>query len=254
VYVQFALHVPTHFPLHAVPLAVDPSHVPVHVPAQVPSQWTFGCVAVTSHSPVHSAEHDPWQVAATVAEPSHVALAWQLPLHSTLKSPGLQLTVTSGGVQLAVPVHCASQLASRLASTWQPPPVVERKQEACTLWPAARMPWIFVDAWLHASVTWASSPDFAVHVSVTPRSVSIALHALKIDVSIADTSVSKSDAAVRNCLVVPSTLTVAIDADPPANSLHDVSLVTLLTLLQPAESESAATAPARTRPEARRTT
>jgi hypothetical protein len=43
--------------------------VPVHVPEQVPWQLTVPAVGGV-HVPLQSASHEPWQFAATVAEPS----------------------------------------------------------------------------------------------------------------------------------------------------------------------------------------
>ena len=54
-----------------------------------------------------------------VTLPSHVAPALQVPEHWTESSPGWQLAVTEGGVQLALPLQLASQLACAFTSTVQ---------------------------------------------------------------------------------------------------------------------------------------
>lgn len=82
------LHVPEHIALLTIiPVPPIALQVPVHMPSQVPSQWTVGAVPGV-HVPVQSAWHEPWQLAATATDPSHVAIALQVPLHCTLRSPG----------------------------------------------------------------------------------------------------------------------------------------------------------------------
>jgi hypothetical protein len=178
VYVQLPLQRPLHLPAQVVPFAGALSHCPVHMPAHDPSQWTVGCVAETSHSPLQSAEHDPVQFAAKVALPSQTAFTAHEPPHTTLRSPGSQDTVTSGGVQLVLPVHVASQFASASAATWQPPPVTLTLQMTCAPASAARIAVILFCAWAHASWVRASSVLNALQVSVTLRSLSMDLQAL----------------------------------------------------------------------------
>jgi hypothetical protein len=113
-----ASHLPLHVPLQAPvlgipvpPLAVQvPLQLPMHVPLQsiVPA---IGGVQV----PVQSASHEPWHWAWTLAEPSQVAPTMHIPLHWPLSDPGSHVAVTLGAVQLAMPLHEASQLASTLA-------------------------------------------------------------------------------------------------------------------------------------------
>jgi len=106
---------------------------------------------------VHSAEHDPVHCACTVADPSQVAFTLHVPPHVTESSPGSQATVTSGGVQLALPLQLASHDASAFTSTVQPPPVTLRPQETLAVTPASsvelRAAVIAAEAALHAAFT-----------------------------------------------------------------------------------------------------
>jgi hypothetical protein len=98
------LQVPAHIPVLGMPVPPDAVHVPLQLPMHVPLHVMLppeGGVQL----PVQSAEHEPWHMAATVAEPSHVALALHVPLQLPLSSPGVHDTVTSGGVHIAEPLH-----------------------------------------------------------------------------------------------------------------------------------------------------
>src|ERR1019366_5839646 len=84
-------------------------------------------------------------------------------------------------------------------STSQCPADTASVHSACAL--AVRMPLILVDAWVQASVSSTSralpSVGFlAVHVSATPRSVSMAMHAFRTPVSISPATLTRfADAA-----------------------------------------------------------
>jgi hypothetical protein len=64
--VQFPVQVPWHVPLQVAPFTCVvpalPTHEPVQFPPHVPAHWIVGAVALTSHSPLHSAEQEPWQL------------------------------------------------------------------------------------------------------------------------------------------------------------------------------------------------
>src|SRR6185437_11471228 len=110
--------------------------------------------------------------------------ALQVPLHWTESSPGWQATVMSGGVQFAMALQLPSQLASTFASTVHWPPEIERPQLTCAEAPGASAAWMAVLAWLHASLTSLSLLEaMAVHVSVTPRSVSMPMQAWRTESS-----------------------------------------------------------------------
>ena len=94
-----------------------------------------------------------------------------------------------------------------MASTVQWPLETASAHWALTL--AVRTALIFVDAWLHASVSSASGAlpsvgAMAVHVSVTPRSLSIAMHAFRTLVSRPCATVTRFAEAVKNAFVSPS--------------------------------------------------
>jgi hypothetical protein len=181
---QAASHCPTQVPLHDAPaeppVVAAPSQVPTQWPMQVPLHCAMA-VAVPSHSPEHCAEQEPWHCASTEAEPSHVAMAMHVPEHWTESSPGSQLAVTSGGVQLALPVHDAWQLASADALTVHSPPEIESPQPASAEPSASSTALICAVAWLQASVVWASMPDFADQVSVAPSLLAMSAHDAKTD-------------------------------------------------------------------------
>jgi hypothetical protein len=54
-----------------------------------------------------------------VTDPSQVALALHIPSHSPESWPGMHWTVTSGGVQFAIPLQDPSHEACTEASTVQ---------------------------------------------------------------------------------------------------------------------------------------
>ncbi len=187
---QFASQVPLHVPAQAALLTlVVPAlatHEPVQFPEQVPWHWMEGAVpGVASHSPVHSAEHEPVHSAWTVAEPSHVAPTLHVPWHETESSPGSQLAVTDGGVQLALPLQLPSQLAWAFTSTVQPPPVMLSPHETLAETPASsvlplRIAEIALAAALQAAV--GSEPP-SLAGTVPPRSVTMFEHAVKTEPS-----------------------------------------------------------------------
>ena len=101
---QLPLQVPAHIPVLGIAVPPEAVHVPLQLPMHVPSQWTVGAMPGV-HVPVQSAWQEPWHCACTVADPSQVALALHIASHSPESSPGMQATVTSGGVQFAMPLH-----------------------------------------------------------------------------------------------------------------------------------------------------
>src|SRR6202041_3545060 len=127
--------------------------------------WTVAD-AVPSHSPEHSAEQEPWQFAAAMTEPSHVALTLHVPAHCTESDPGAQSAVTSGAVQLALPVQFAWHMASADALTVHSPPEIESPHSPWAVTPPSplRAAVIAFEAWVQASVVCLSSVDIAVHV------------------------------------------------------------------------------------------
>jgi hypothetical protein len=87
VIMQAASHLPLQVPLHipvlgmpVPPIAVQvPLQLPMHVPVQSIEPPVGGV-----HIPVQSASQEPWHIAETVAEPSHVAFAMHIPLQLPL--------------------------------------------------------------------------------------------------------------------------------------------------------------------------
>ena len=116
---HFASHVPLHVPMQAALLTIVvpalATQEPVQLPLQVPAHWTEGADAVASHSPLQEAEQEPWQLTAALTEPWHVPV--HMAEHVPVMSPGWQLAVTEGGVQLALPLQLPWQLASALTLT-----------------------------------------------------------------------------------------------------------------------------------------
>ena len=81
------------------------------------AHWIEGAVALTSHSPLQFAVHEPEQFrTGAVTEPWHVPV--QLAEHVPERSAGVQLAVTEGGVQLALPLQLPSQVTCALALSW----------------------------------------------------------------------------------------------------------------------------------------
>jgi hypothetical protein len=145
--------------------------------------------------------------------PSHVPvqLAEQVPESSA----GVQLTVTSGGVQLPLALQFPSQLASTSTLTEQPPPEMLSPHDALAETPAssvsARTAVIPAEAALHAAVTWSSSdPPGDVNVAwVTPaaeRSFAMPVHAVKTDFSISLWMLPSDVTADANAFASPSPL------------------------------------------------
>jgi hypothetical protein len=103
------------------------TQVPLHVAPHVPAHCTVGALAVTSHSPLQSAEQEPVQFATGAwTEPWHVPV--QEPEQVPWSWPVVHVG-TVGGVQLALALQLASQLASALTLTAQPPPEMLSPQE-----------------------------------------------------------------------------------------------------------------------------
>jgi hypothetical protein len=252
--VHAASHLPVHVPLHMPPLWLVPLHWPLQLPMQVPSQSIEPALGGV-HVPVHSAEHEPWQLACAVTDPSHVAIAMHMPLHWPVSSPGLQRAVTLPGWQEPDALHVPSQLTCALALTVHWPPEIDSPHAAEAPASPLRPAEIALAAWLQASVTSASSEPpasgpFAVHVSVTIRSESMPMHAESTSPSIVCAMVTSSEAAVTNALVLPSIDRLATDDAPPLNSLHpDARPWALLNALQPPLPRAIAPmAPAITKP------
>jgi hypothetical protein len=225
VIMQAASHFPLHVPVHIPVLGMPVPPIAVHVPLQLPMHWPVQSMDPPVggvHVPEQSASQEPVHMAWTVAEPSHVALALHIPLHWPLSEPGSHDAVTLGGVQLAIPLHEASQLASTLALAWHPPPVIESPH--CADAPASpeRAAEIAIEAWLHASLTSLSSEPpasgpIADHVSVTIRSVSMPTQAVRTLPSSICPWLTTSALAVTNAPASPERLSDEID---PGNWLH----------------------------------
>src|SRR5262249_29980389 len=100
-------------------------------------------------------------------------------------------------------------------------------------------------AWLQASVTCASVPVLADHVSVTPMSLSIAMQALRTEVSTWPASLTMSDADVTKALVSASIDRLATDCEPPLNSSQPLAASEIVfTALHPPEPTAVATSAA----------
>jgi hypothetical protein len=219
------LHVPMHIPVLIMavpPLAVQ---VPVQLPMHVPWQFTLGAVPGVQ-VPVQSASHEPVHCAWTLAEPSHVAPAMHMPLQLPLRSPGEQAAVTIGGVQLPLALHWPSHIASTSALTLHWPPDIDSPHESDAPASPLRIAEIAIDAWLQASVSSASVEPpidigpFAVHVSVTIRSLSMLMHAVRTEVSIVVAMVWRSAPAWTNACTSPPSESMPTD---PGNSLHPIA-------------------------------
>src|SRR5579883_1950800 len=106
-------------------------------------------------------------------------------------------------------LQLASHIAWTFASTWHSPPETDRSQVTMADWPAMRMALILLEACVHASLSSLSGAEpsvgfMAVHVSVTPRSVSIAMQALSTSVSIVLAIATRSAADVTSAFVFAS--------------------------------------------------
>src|SRR5579872_6981376 len=194
-------------------------------------------MATPSHMPSQSSAHEPLHDVWTSARPSHVAWALHSPAHSPVSCAGEQRVVMSPGVHVSFEVHADSHLTSASSSTVQC--AGDTKRLHCA-WARDSTALILADAWWQASVTSSSGcalplGAFADHVSFTPRSWSIPVHAARTTRSPSSTRATRFAVAITKAFVSPSIDSDSTDEGPPDSSLQpDARPSALLTALSAA--------------------